>query len=123
MDKRGKQLRARCRPDEHALVEQRAASVNRDVSDYLRELGKYGRIVVRQFQTISPADRHDLARIGSTLNQIARICNQTGDSMHARNIETVLGELRRLLYRFETIAGPGDELGQGTQNQGPGPVV
>ena len=109
-EKRGKWLRARVRPDELALVQERAASTNRIVSDYLRELALYGRIVVQQFHALSAIDRHDLARIGSNLNQIARACNATGETERAHNIEAHLAELRTVLDR---IGGPSDELGQG----------
>jgi hypothetical protein len=50
---------------------------------------------------LSAIDRHDLARIGSNLNQIARICNTTGDTGRARTIEATLEELRGLLRRID----------------------
>ena len=62
---------------------------------------------------MSAIDRHDLARIGSNLNQIARLCNMTGDTYRARNIESLLDELRRLLARLDAIGRGSDELGEG----------
>jgi len=41
--------------------------------EFVREQALSGTIVVRAFRTLSAIDRHDLARIGSNLNQIARI--------------------------------------------------
>lgn len=112
MDRRGEQLRVRVRPDELAAIEQRAAACNRALPDYVRELALSGAILVRQFRSFSAIDRHDLARIGSNLNQIARICNTTGDSARARNIEVLLAELRALLDRLDSIGTGSDELGK-----------
>ena len=72
-----------------------------------------GTIVVRRSHTLSAIDRHDLARIGSILNQIARACNATGDTFRARNIEATLDELRSLLRRMDTPGQSSDELGEG----------
>ena len=62
---------------------------------------------------MSAIDRHDLARIGSNLNQIARACNATGETFRARNIEAILDELRRLLKRIDAPGQASDELGEG----------
>jgi hypothetical protein len=51
--------------------------------------------------------------IGSNLNQIARVCNTTGDAYRAQNIEGLLDELRRLIARLDAIGHGSDELGQG----------
>lgn len=112
-DRRGEQLSVRVRPDELATIEQRAAACNLPLSDFIREQAISGTVHVRRFNTLSAIDRHDLARIGSNLNQIARICNATGDTARARNIEVHLEELRRFLDRLDNIGQAPDELGEG----------
>jgi Bacterial mobilisation protein (MobC) len=62
---------------------------------------------------LSAIDWHDLARIGSNLNQIARACNTTGDTFRACNIEATLDELRSLLRRIDAPGQASDELGEG----------
>lgn len=140
LERRALQINARVSPDEMAAIEQRAAGANRMLSEFIRELALSGKIAVRQFHALSAIDRHDLARIGNNLNQIARVLNQTGDSARARNIDLLLVELRALLARLDDLgdgsagavkdgAGDGndhagndavegspDELGEGTQN-------
>ena len=113
LDRRTKLIAARVRPDELAAIEGRAAASNLPLSEFVREQALSGAILVRTFRTLSAIDRHDLARIGSNLNQIARICNTTGDAYRARNIEVLLGELRALLARLDAIGHGSDELGQG----------
>lgn len=112
-DRRGEQLRVRVRPDELAAIEQRASAINLPLSEFVREQAITGAIHVRRFNTLSAIDRHDLARIGSNLNQIARACNATGDTTRARNIEAYLEELRRFMSRLDTIGQVSDELGEG----------
>jgi hypothetical protein len=112
LDKRTKLIAARVRPDELAAIEGRAAASNLPLSEFVRELALSGEIIVRAFRTLSAIDRHDLARIGSNLNQIARICNTTGDAYRAKNIEALLDELRVVLARLDAIGHGPDELGQ-----------
>lgn len=112
-DRRSEHIRIRVRPDERAVIEQRAASTNLPLSEFVREQAISGRVLVRQFNTLSAVDRHALARLGSNLNQIARACNATGDTTRARNIEAYLEELRRFIDRLDNASGASDELGQG----------
>jgi Bacterial mobilisation protein (MobC) len=77
-DKRSLQIGARVRPDELAAIEARAAESNVMLSDFIRDQALFGKILVKKFNSLSAIDRHDLARIGSNLNQIARVCNTTG---------------------------------------------
>jgi hypothetical protein len=100
-DRRTLLIAARVRPDELAIIEGRAAEANSPLSDFLREQALRGIVVVRKLRALSAIDRHDLARIGSNLNQIARICNTTGDAGRARTIEATLEELRGLLRRID----------------------
>jgi hypothetical protein len=82
-EKRRLLIAARVRPDELAIIEGRAAEANFPLSDFLRERALTGAIIVRRSRKLSAIDRHDLARIGSNLNQIARACNTTGDTFRA----------------------------------------
>jgi hypothetical protein len=112
-EKRKLLISARVRQDELATIEGRAAENNIPLSDFLREQALSGTILVRRSRTLSAIDRHDLARIGSNLNQIARACNTTGDTFRARNIEATLDELRNLLRRIDAPGQASDELGEG----------
>ena len=112
-EKRKLLISARVRQDELAAIEGRAAEHNIPLSDFLREQALSGTILVRRSRALSAIDRHDLARIGSNLNQIARACNTTGDTFRARNIEATLDELRSLLRRIDTPGQASDELGEG----------
>jgi uncharacterized protein (DUF1778 family) len=111
--KRRLRIAARVRPDELATIEGRAAENNISLSDFLREQALSGAILVRKSRRLSAIDRHDLARIGSNLNQIARACNASGDSFRARAIEAILEELRNLLRRIDAAGQASDELGEG----------
>lgn len=106
-------ISARVRPDEMAIIEGRAAESNCPLSDFIREQALSGIILVRQSRALSAIDRHDLARIGSNLNQIARACNTSGDTYRARYIEAILEELRGVLRRIDAIGLGTDELGEG----------
>ena len=112
-EKRKLLISARVRQDEMAIIEGRAAENNIPLSDFVREQALSGAILVRKSRTLSAIDRHDLARIGSNLNQIARACNATGDTFRARHIESILDELRNLLRRIDTPGQASDELGEG----------
>ncbi len=113
LDKRALLISARVRPDEFAAIEARAASSNYgSLSDFIRDQALTGRVLVRQFNTLSAIDRHDLARIGSNLNQMARAFNTTGDVYRARNIESLLEELRALLHRLTPDTAADHELGE-----------
>jgi uncharacterized protein (DUF1778 family) len=112
LDKRGLIVAARVSPDERAAIEERAAASNRELSDFLREQALTGKVLVRAFNTLSAIDRHDLARIGSNLNQIARVLNTTGETQRARNIESLLDELRGLLARLSPAGGSDHALGE-----------
>lgn len=72
-EKRGVLISARVRPDELSAIEERAAASNRMLSDFIREQALTGKVLVKAFNALSAIDRHDLARIGSNLNQIARL--------------------------------------------------
>ena len=113
LEKRTLLIAARVRPDELVTIEGRAAETNLPLSDFVREQALSGAILVRKSRTLSAIDRHDLARIGSNLNQIARLCNTTGDTYRARNIEVILDELRRTAQTYRRHGHGSDELGEG----------
>jgi uncharacterized protein (DUF1778 family) len=112
-DRRSERICIRVRPDERAVIEQRAASTNLPLSEFVREQAISGRVLVRQFNTLSAVDRHALARIGSNVNQLARAFNTTGDLSRAREIDAVLVVLRRVLSTIEAVSRGRDELEQG----------
>ena len=93
-------LRARVRPDELHRVEQLARDANKSVSDYIRDTALTARIIIKRYRRVEPVVLNELSRIGNNLNQIARICNTTGESRRARNIEIYLDELRPVLKRL-----------------------
>lgn len=96
-DRRSERICIRVRPDERAVIEERAASTNLPLSEFVREQAISGRVLVRQFNSLSAVDRHAIGRLGSNLNQMARAFNTTGDLSRAREIATVLAELLRVL--------------------------
>jgi hypothetical protein len=57
-------------------------------------------IMIKRTRRVAPADLHALSRIGNNLNQIAKVCNTTGESRRAQGIEIYLDELRPLLKRY-----------------------
>jgi|SRR5271170_7702222 len=97
---RNEWLHARVRRDELHRIEQLAREADKSVSDYLRDTALTARIVIKRYRRVEPMLLHELSRIGNNLNQIGRICNTTGDSGRARNIEDYLDELRPVLKRL-----------------------
>jgi Bacterial mobilisation protein (MobC) len=98
---RSEWLHTRVRPDELHRIEQLAREADsRSVSEYVRETALTAQIVVKRYRRVEPMLLHELSQIGNNLNQIARICNTTGESRRARYIETYLDELRPVLKRL-----------------------
>jgi mobilization protein NikA len=96
-------LRARVTTAELHRVEQLARDANKTQSDYVRETALTARIMIKRHRKVDPMVLNELSRIGNNLNQIARICNTTGDSRRARNIEDFLVYLRPLLQRLHEL--------------------
>jgi hypothetical protein len=91
-------LRARVTADELHRVEQLARDAGKTPSDFIRDAALTGNILIKRYQAPDPNLIAQLQRIGNNLNQIARICNTTGDSRRARNIELHIAEdLRPIL--------------------------
>jgi Bacterial mobilisation protein (MobC) len=97
---RNQWLKARVTTDEKHRAEQLMRDANKTESDFVRDAVLEGRIVIKRHRTVEPVLLHELSRIGNNLNQIARICNTTGESRRARNIEDYLDELRPMLKRL-----------------------
>jgi hypothetical protein len=93
-------LRARVTAAERHLIEQLARDANKTLSDYLRDTALTARIMIKRYRRVEPVVLHELSRIGNNLNQIARICNSTGESRRAESIEIYLAELRPVLKRL-----------------------
>ena len=93
-------LRARVRPDELHRIEQLARDAGKTPSEYVRDAALTAQIVIKRTRHVAPALLHELSRIGNDLNQIAKVCNTTGESRRARGIEMYLDELRPVLKRL-----------------------
>lgn len=96
-------LRARVRPDELHRIEQMARDAGKSLSDYVRDAVLTARIVIKRYRRVEPIVLNELSRIGNNLNQIARICNTTGESRRAQHIEDYLDELRPVLKRLHEL--------------------
>lgn len=91
-------LRARVTADELHRVEQLARDAGKTPSDFVRDASLLGRIQIKRYLAPDPGIINELQRIGNNLNQIARVCNTTGDARRARNIEIHIAEdLRPIL--------------------------
>jgi hypothetical protein len=85
-------LKARVTADELHLVEQWAREANMTPSDYIRSAALKAPITIRRYRAPDPAVISQLQRIGNNINQIARICNTTGNDRRATNLELFLSE-------------------------------
>lgn len=95
---------ARYRHDEYATVERRAAQADRTLSDFVRAMTLHGQIVVKNTGGgMSERDRHDMARIGSNLNQIARSLNMNPDLVDPRQARRLTDELTSLLADLRAL--------------------
>ena len=93
----------RASDDDRACYKRRAAEAGLSRSDYLRQVGRKGRIVIRKTQEIDPALLAELNRIGVNLNQIAYKANATG-RFDATEIEATRQKLEAFLLKaMETL--------------------
>ena len=100
-------LRARVRPDELHRVEQLARDAGKTQSDFIRDAALLGRIQIKRYRAPDPDIINQLQRIGNNLNQIARVCNTTGESRRAKNIELHIAEdLRPVLKLLLKLYAP-----------------
>jgi hypothetical protein len=104
---RNEWLKARVTSDELHLAEQLARDAGKNSSDFVRDAVLNGRIVIKRFRAPDPAIISQLQRIGNNLNQIAKICNTTGNDRRARFIEVHLDdELRPVLQHLLKLYAP-----------------
>ena len=97
---RSEWLRVRVTVDELHQVEQRAVEARLTPSDYVRHAVLDGRIEIKHPAASDPGTIIELQRIGNNLNQIARICNTTGNDRRARFIELHIDEELRPLLKL-----------------------
>jgi Bacterial mobilisation protein (MobC) len=93
-------LRARVTTAEKHRAEQLARDAGKTSSEYVRDTALTAHILIKRSRNVSPTLLHELSRIGNNLNQIAKICNTTGESRRAQGIEIYLDELRPMLKRL-----------------------
>jgi hypothetical protein len=104
---RNEWLKARVTSDELHLAEELARDAAKNSSDFVRDAVLNGRIVIKRFRAPDPAIISQLQRIGNNLNQIAKICNATGNDRRARFIELHLDdELRPVLQLLLKLYAP-----------------
>jgi hypothetical protein len=96
-------LKARVTTQEKHRAEQLIRDAKKTESDFVRDAVLEGRIMIKQHRTVDPMLLNELSRIGNNLNQIARVCNTTGDSRRAKAIEDFLAFLRPLLQRLHEL--------------------
>ena len=100
-------LKTRVTMDELHRVEQLARDAGKTPSEFFRDAVLNGHILIRRFRAPDPAIINHLQRIGNNLNQIAKICNTTGNDRRARFIETHLDDdLRPVLHRLLELYAP-----------------
>jgi Bacterial mobilisation protein (MobC) len=74
----------RAAADDVPVFRQRAALCGMNRSEYLRQMGLHGKIVVQTSDTTDPAILSALTRIGVNINQLVRKANATGTFLTAR---------------------------------------
>ena len=105
---RNEWLKARVTLDEKHRAEQLMRDAgHKSESDFVRDTVLNGRIVIKRFRAPDPAIISQLQRIGNNLNQIAKICNTTGNDRRASFIELHLDdELRPVLQLLLKLYAP-----------------
>lgn len=90
-------LQVRVTPDEAADLEARATAAGLTVSDYIRHSAQNQPLRAAGRAVLDPLTIHNLALIGSNVNQIARVLNATGDIERAGRMDELAAEIRSLL--------------------------
>jgi hypothetical protein len=93
-------LRARVTTAEKHRAEQLMRDAGKTESAFVRDAVFTSQIVIKRTRRVEPVLLNQLSRIGNNLNQIAKICNTTGESRRAQGIEIYLDELRPVLKRL-----------------------
>lgn len=103
-------IMARCTVGGRARVDARAAFCNMSRSDFVREIAEHGQIIVKQSNTLSDSDRHELSRLiiqfskaGNNLNQAVHRLNASGNPERAEVIEALLPELYAFIDRARAL--------------------
>ena len=112
-DARGKFVAVRCTDSEHATMTEKAATAGLSVGAYLRTLaiGSAGPRAIRR----PPVERAELARLlgeigklGSNVNQIARVLNTTGDLPASNNLAAITADVSVMRAALMKALGRGD---------------
>jgi Mobilization protein NikA len=104
---RSEWLKARVTLDEKHRAAQLMRDAGQTESDFVRDAVLNGRILISRPRAPDPAIISQLQRIGNNLNQIAKICNTTGNDRRARFIEFHLDdELRPVLQHLLKLYAP-----------------
>ena len=90
----------RTTPGERAIVRAKAHAAGLPVSTYMRQAGLGLKVQARRGQARRDAIYH-LSKIGTNLNQIARVVNTTGQLVALELLEPAIEELRAVLERFK----------------------
>ena len=103
----------RCNAPEHATMTAKASAAGLSVGAYLRTLaiGAAGPRAVRR----RPVEKEELARLlgeigklGSNVNQIARVVNTTGNLPASRDLATLTAEVQTMRAALMKALGRGD---------------
>lgn len=103
-------LIARCTPDEKAYAQERAKERGLTFPDYLRALATG----TRPLRTRQQADNHteavillkaELNRIGSNINQVAKLANATG-SVSAEQVRDLIAKLGQCYDKIIEFSQP-----------------
>ena len=101
---RGKRQRTKILPIRMSAAElqtigERAHICGKGVSTYMREVA-LGSVPRARPQRLEKKAVYQLSRIGTNLNQLARIANTTGRIDFARRLEEVLGQITDAIERL-----------------------
>ncbi len=111
-DARGKFVAVRCSATEHATITAAAAQAGLTVGPYLRALalGSPGLRAVRR----PPVEKEGLARVlgeigklGSNVNQLARVANTNGDTPATDRLDVIAAELATIRAALMQSLGRG----------------
>ena len=112
-DARDAWVHVRCSASEHAAITSKAESAGLSVGAYLRTLaiGTAGPRAIRR----PPVEREELARLlgeigklGSNVNQIARVVNTTGDKRAEHDLGAIAGDVQVMRSALMKALGRGD---------------
>jgi Bacterial mobilisation protein (MobC) len=103
-------LTARCTPQEKEYAEKRAFERDLSLGDYLRSIA-IGQRPIQQVRRITPTAeailllKAELNKIGSNINQIARVGNQSG-SVSPAQVSAMLEHLKKCYVEIQKLTQP-----------------